>query len=86
MRDTRVRFPLPLLQLAQPPRRRFFRAADAALEVPYTHEALAEMVGTYRETITRVLNEFRSAGLIELRRGKVVILDSERLRHSSIAS
>lgn len=68
-----------LVQLAQPPRRRFFRSTST-LEVPYTHEALGEMVGTYRETITKILNEFRGKGWIELRRGKVIILDSEKLR------
>jgi CRP-like cAMP-binding protein len=68
-----------LIQLARPPRGRLFRA-DAAPEVAYTHEALAEMVGTYRETITKILNEFRAAGLIELQRGRVIIRDAAGLR------
>jgi CRP-like cAMP-binding protein len=72
-----------LLQLAKPPRRLLFRASAAPLEVPYTHEALGEMVGTYRETITKTLNEFRAAGMIELRRGKVIILDGEELSRFS---
>jgi CRP-like cAMP-binding protein len=67
-----------LTQLAQPPRLRLFRTG--ALEVPYTHEALAEMVGTHRETITKTLNEFRTHGMIELRRGKVLILDNDALK------
>jgi CRP/FNR family transcriptional regulator, cyclic AMP receptor protein len=44
-------------------------------EVRYTHEQLAEMVGTYRETATKILNEFRAAGWVDLRRGRIVILD-----------
>ncbi|MEP7188417.1 MAG: Crp/Fnr family transcriptional regulator [Roseiflexaceae bacterium] len=68
-----------LIQLARPPRGRLFRS-DAAPEVAYTHEALAEMVGTYRETITKTLNEFRAAGLIELKRSRVIIRDAAGLR------
>lgn len=49
-------------------------------EVRYTHEQLAEMAGTYRETVTKVLSDLREQGLIELRRGRVVLLDVERLR------
>lgn len=74
-----------LIQLARPPRGRLFRG-DAAPEVTYTHEALAEMVGTYRETITKTLNEFRVAGLIELQRGRVIIRDAAGLRAFGQAS
>ncbi|MDP9373585.1 MAG: Crp/Fnr family transcriptional regulator [Chloroflexota bacterium] len=49
-------------------------------EVRYTHEQLAEMVGGGRETVTKVLNEWREGGLIELKRGRVVLLDSGALR------
>ncbi|NJP06180.1 MAG: Crp/Fnr family transcriptional regulator [Chloroflexaceae bacterium] len=71
-----------LLQLQQPPRKRLFRG-DAPMEVPYTHEILAEMVGTHRETITKILNVFQDQQLIELRRGRVLILDSDGLQQRS---
>ncbi len=45
-----------------------------------SHQDLADFVGTYRETATRVLNEFRAAGLIELARTTIVIHDREALR------
>ncbi len=48
-------------------------------EVCITHEALAEMIGTHRETTTKLLNEFRTQGWVELRRGKIIIQDSEQL-------
>lgn len=67
-----------LLTLGDRQPRLFFRSSRA--EVPYTHEQLAEMVGTHRETVTKVLNELREQGLIELKRGKVVLLDSAALR------
>lgn len=44
-----------------------------------THQDLAEMVGTYRETATQVLNELRSRGLIEIGRKRITILDREGL-------
>jgi CRP-like cAMP-binding protein len=50
-----------------------------AAEVRFTHEQIAEFVGTYRETATKVLNELREQGLIELRRGKIVLLDMPAL-------
>ena len=35
---------------------------------------------TYRETTTKILNEFRAQGLIDLKRGRVVLLDALGLR------
>ena len=48
-----------------------------------THQELAEMVGTYRETATQVLNEFKEQGLIDIARKRVTILDIEGLRESA---
>jgi len=49
-------------------------------EIACTHEELAQMVGVHRETVTRTLKKFRTSNLIELRRGKIVLLDGEGLR------
>jgi CRP-like cAMP-binding protein len=46
-----------------------------------THQDLAELVGAYRETTTKILNEFRSRGLIDLHRLRIRILDREALQH-----
>ncbi len=67
-----------LLRLAKEPRIRLFGSRRP--EVLYTHEQLAEMVGTYRETVTKILNEFRAAGWVELRRGKIVLLNQQALQ------
>jgi len=48
-------------------------------EVRLTHEQLAELVGTTRETTTKLLGELRDAGLVALRRGGIVVLDLDRL-------
>lgn len=45
-----------------------------------THQDLAEMIGTYRETATQVLNDLKNDGLIEIGRKRITILDRERLR------
>lgn len=50
----------------------------------YTHQDLSEMLGTYRETITQTLNEFKAQGLVEIGRKQIVVLDKARLQ--SLAS
>lgn len=45
-----------------------------------SHQNLADRIGTHRETVTRALNEFRGAGVIELGRERIRVLDVERLR------
>lgn len=47
--------------------------------VRLTHQDIAEMTGTYRETATRILNDFRAAGLIDLRRMEIVVKDRDGL-------
>jgi len=74
-----------LLQLARPPKARPFRPGGPP-EVRFTHEALAEMAGTYRETATKILGEFRAQGLIDLKRGRVLIVDAAGLRALSEAA
>lgn len=46
-----------------------------------THEELSKIVGTTRPNITNILKQFSSDGLIETRRGRLRILDRERLDH-----
>ena len=41
----------------------------------YTHQDLADAVGTYRETTTQTLNEFKSKNLINIGRKRIDILD-----------
>ncbi|MGD2077223.1 MAG: Crp/Fnr family transcriptional regulator [Chloroflexota bacterium] len=45
----------------------------------YTHQDLGEILGTYRETITQTLNDFKSDGLVAIGRKRVAILDEDRL-------
>ncbi len=45
-----------------------------------THQNLGEQIGTYRETTTQTLNTFKSAGLIDIGRKRITILDGDGLR------
>ncbi|MCB0032452.1 MAG: Crp/Fnr family transcriptional regulator [Anaerolineales bacterium] len=45
----------------------------------YTHQDLAEAIGTYRETATQTLNEFKADNLVEIGRKQVTILNAEGL-------
>ena len=45
----------------------------------YTHQYLAEMLGTYRETATQTLNEFKSHGWVEIGRKRIRIVDPSAL-------
>lgn len=47
---------------------------------PPTHAELAGRVNSNRETVTRELGAMDRAGLIERRRGAIVLLDADRLR------
>jgi CRP-like cAMP-binding protein len=40
-----------------------------------THQDLAEMIGTYRETVTQTLDEFKRRGLVALGRKYLRVLD-----------
>jgi CRP/FNR family cyclic AMP-dependent transcriptional regulator len=69
--DTRVR--RRLVELA-----RLYEGSEPAT-VPLTQEALAEMAGTSRATVNRVLREEQKRGSVELRRGQIRMLDLEAL-------
>jgi CRP/FNR family cyclic AMP-dependent transcriptional regulator len=45
----------------------------------FTHQDLGEMLGTYRETITQALNDFKADGLVAISRKRIQILDRANL-------
>ncbi len=48
--------------------------------VPLPQEALAELAGTSRATVNRVLRELEERGVVSLGRARTVVNDSQRLR------
>jgi CRP/FNR family cyclic AMP-dependent transcriptional regulator len=53
--------------------------ADAQGVIALTQEELAQMAGTSRATVNRVLREEERRGTLELRRGRTVVIDAEAL-------
>jgi CRP/FNR family transcriptional regulator, cyclic AMP receptor protein len=52
---------------------------DGTRRVALTHEQIAALVGTSRETVTKALGEFAARGLIRLGRGRITVVDPARL-------
>ncbi|WP_246389377.1 Crp/Fnr family transcriptional regulator [Microvirga mediterraneensis] len=52
-------------------------------EIPLTQEALAEMLGVQRTTITGVARALRARGLIRYARGQIIVMDRTRLQEAS---
>jgi CRP/FNR family transcriptional regulator, cyclic AMP receptor protein len=63
-----------LLELAS-----IYQSGDTTVLIPLTQEELAEFAGAARATVNRVLREEQQRGTLELRRGKTLILDIEKL-------
>ncbi len=49
-----------------------------------THQQLAEMVGAYRETVTKAIGEFREEGLIRFEDDSILLTDLEALQQLAI--
>ena len=49
------------------------------LEVPLTQEELAELAGTTRSTVNRILRDEAKRGTIKLERGRTIVLDREQI-------
>jgi CRP/FNR family cyclic AMP-dependent transcriptional regulator len=49
------------------------------IDARLTQQELAEMIGTTRETLAHTLSEFRSQGLLDVARHRVLIRNAERL-------
>jgi CRP/FNR family transcriptional regulator, cyclic AMP receptor protein len=61
-------------------RRRVAELADDGDVVPLTQEELSNLAGTSRATVNRVLREAQARGEVALRRGRIEVLDTARLR------
>jgi CRP-like cAMP-binding protein len=48
--------------------------------LPFTRQEIADMTGTTTETTIRVMSRLKERGIIRSTRGKVIILDKEKLR------
>jgi CRP/FNR family transcriptional regulator len=53
--------------------------------LPLTHEDIAQLVGTSRETITRTLSQFRKKDIVELK-GSILIIHNKPALEQMVAS
>lgn len=53
------------------------------IRMKYTHEEIAEMIGSSRETVTRLFKDFRDRNLISRDGDELIIHDIERLREAA---
>ena len=49
-------------------------------EISVTHDMIANQIGSSREAVTRVMKYFEKEGMLELKRGKVLVRDREALK------
>jgi CRP/FNR family transcriptional regulator, cyclic AMP receptor protein len=54
-------------------------AHGTIIDLKITHQELAEMVGTSRETVTRVLTRLRELGIIEIDQRRITLLNANAL-------
>lgn len=60
--------------------RTLFRLSQETSRLKMTHQELADSTGLFRETVTNILDELQSRGLVELSRKKIVILDRSEMQ------
>jgi CRP/FNR family transcriptional regulator, cyclic AMP receptor protein len=53
---------------------------EVRIDIPMTHQEFANMVGTTRETVNRVMNNLKKENIIEMNRQGIVIFDYAKLR------
>ncbi|SFL85337.1 Crp/Fnr family transcriptional regulator [Halanaerobium salsuginis] len=52
-----------------------------SLDIALTQQELASMIGSSRETVSRILNQFENKGLIKTSRKKILIYQLEKLKN-----
>ena len=61
---------------------RFGIKKDGKIELPLslTHQTISEFVGSFRETVTVAINRLKKEGILEDKRGKIIILNLQKLK------
>jgi CRP/FNR family transcriptional regulator, cyclic AMP receptor protein len=77
--DARIR--MGIYQLAK--RHGIRDAHGTIIDLKITHQELAEMVGTSRETVTRVLARLKDQGILEIDQRRMTLLDADALLRES---
>jgi CRP/FNR family transcriptional regulator, cyclic AMP receptor protein len=59
---------------------RIYRGSSPEVTIPLTQDELGQLVGGARPSVNQVLRRIVEDGVIELRRGRIVVLDVSRLK------
>lgn len=59
---------------------RIYRTSAPVVTIPLTQEELSQLVGGARPSVNQVLRRFVAEGVLEVRRGRLIVRDAERLR------
>jgi len=76
-RSVRERLALQLIVLREKSKLDF--KPGSQVEIDWSRDDLASLVGTARENVVRILSEFREAGILETRGRKILVLDVKKL-------
>jgi len=76
----RTRIARLLLRLSE---KRDKSSGEVSLGMKLTHQQLANMTGTVRETVTKVLSEMQNEGLIRIVNREIIICELNRLKKTS---
>ena len=78
LNDTARRLALVILGLAE--ERGVTEANGIVIPVQLTNQELANLIGTSRETVSRIINSFKRSGTLEIERQQIVLYKKEKLR------
>jgi CRP/FNR family transcriptional regulator, cyclic AMP receptor protein len=53
---------------------------DTRLKMPYKHEEIAQMIGSTRETVTRLLGALKKKKVVEIKGATLIVKDPEQLK------
>lgn len=56
------------------------KTPEQRFKLPYKHEEIAQMIGSTRETVTRILGNFKRRKVIEMKGATLVVKDAARLK------
>lgn len=80
-KDTEARLSCVLLKLAK----QYGKKQGRSIEINFriTHQELADLVGSARESVTAMLNRFEREGILEKNRYSITIKDKAKLEHKT---
>lgn len=53
---------------------------NSSCDLVLTHEAIAKSIGSAREVVTRMLHQFANDGIVELKRGHIIVKNMDSLK------